>query len=133
MQAPKFILKTLVLCVAIAAATTFSGCGEKSPEQIKLENQRQTDISVRRARVLMFEEKSAEAIKLLEDSYQKYGASAELCEALAYAYMQNGQLASAAMFFENASEKKGGDAELQINAAKAYEQSKAFDSCCSGR
>mgnify|MGYP000762197268 FL=1 len=128
MQAPKFILKTLVLCAAIAAAATFSGCGEKSPEQIKLENQRQTDISVRRARVLMFEEKSAEAIKLLEDSYQKYGASAELSEALAYAYMQNGQLASAAMFFENASEKKGGDAELQINAAKAYEQSKAFDS-----
>ena len=128
MQAPKFILKTLVLCAAIAAAAIFSGCGEKSPEQIKLENQRQTDISVRRARVLMFEEKSAEAIKLLEDSYQKYGASAELCEALAYAYTQNGQLASAAMFFENASEKKGGDAELQINAAKAYEQSKAFDS-----
>ena len=87
-----------------------------------------TNLAVRRARVLMFEDKTTDAIKMLEETYQKCGSSAELCEALAYAYAQNKQPASAGMFFENASEQKGGDAELQISAAKSYEQAKAYES-----
>ena len=126
MQASKYIC--LIFCATAAAVALLSGCGEKSPEQIAAENKKQSELSVRRAQVLMFENKSAEAIKLLEETYQKCGSRPELCENLAYAYMQNGQLASAAMFFENAAAQKGGDAELQISAAKAYEQSKAFDS-----
>ena len=128
MQASKYILMRAFFCGIALLSTLLSGCGEKTPEQIAAENKKQTEMSVRRAQVLMFEEKSPEAIKLLEETYQKCGSSAELCEALAYAYMQNGQLASAAMFFENAASQKGGDAELQISAAKAYEQSNAFDS-----
>lgn len=126
MQASKYIC--LIFCATAAMVALLSGCGEKSPEQIAAENKKQSELSVRRAQVLMFENKSAEAIKLLEETYQKCGSRPELCENLAYAYMQNGQLASAAMFFENAAAQKGGDAELQISAAKAYEQSKAFDS-----
>lgn len=126
MQASKYIC--LIFCATASAVALLSGCGEKSPEQIAAENKKQSELSVRRAQVLMFENKSAEAIKLLEETYQKCGSRPELCENLAYAYMQNGQLASAAMFFENAAAQKGGDAELQISAAKAYEQSKAFDS-----
>lgn len=128
MQASKYILIRLFFCCAITVSTILSGCGEKTPEQIKAENQKITNLAVRRARVLMFEDKSADAIKMLEETYQKCGSSAELCEALAYAYAQNKQLASAAMFFENASEQKGGDAELQISAAKSYEQAKAYES-----
>ncbi len=128
MQASKFILIRLLSCCASIVFAFLVGCGEKTPEQIEAENQKNTDIAIRRARVLMFEDKSASAIKLLEETYQKCGSSAELCESLAYAYAQNGQLASAAMFFENASNQKEGDSELQINAAKAYEQSNAFDS-----
>ena len=128
MQASKYILIRLFFCCAVALSVLVSGCGEKTPEQIKAENQKITNLAVRRARVLMFEDKSADAIKMLEDTYQKCGSSAELCEALAYAYAQNKDLASAAMFFENASEQKGGDAELQISAAKSYEQAKAYES-----
>ncbi len=128
MQASKYILIRVLFGLVSIISTLLVGCGEKTPEQIAQENKKLTDISVRRARVLMFEDKSPEAIKLLEETYQKCGSSPELCEALAYAYAQNEQLASAAMFFENASEQKGGDPELQINAAKAYEQSKAYDS-----
>ncbi len=128
MQASKYFLTRLLLCCATALFALLVGCGEKTPEQIEAENKKNSELAVRRARVLLFEEKSDNAIKLLEETYQKYGSSAELCESLAYAYAQNGQLASAAMFFENASTQKGGDAELQINAAKAYEQSNAFDS-----
>jgi signal recognition particle receptor protein ftsY len=128
MQASKYILMRLFIFGAVIFSTLLSGCGEKTPEQIAAENKKQTELSVRRARVLMFEEKSSDAIKLLEETYQNCGNSADLSEALAYAYMQNGQIASAAMFFENASNQKGGDPDLQISAAKAYEQSKAFDS-----
>ena len=128
MQASKYILIRLFFCWAIGLSAILSGCGEKTPEQIKAENQKMTNLAVRRARVLMFEDKTTDAIKMLEETYQKCGSSAELCEALAYAYAQNKQPASAGMFFENASEQKGGDAELQISAAKSYEQAKAYES-----
>ena len=128
MQASKYILIRLFLCCVITVSALLSGCGEKTPEQIEAENKKMTNLAVRRARVLMFEDKSADAVKMLEDTYQKCGSSAELCEALAYAYAQNKDMASAGMFFENASAQKGGDAELQINAAKAYEQAKAYES-----
>jgi len=125
MQASKYIFIRLIPLAAIIAAAAVSGCGKKTPDEIAAENRKATELSIRRARVLMFEEKSADAIKLLEDTYQKRGTSAELCEALAYAYIQNGQTASAAMFFESAAAQKDGDPELQISAAKAYEQSNA--------
>ena len=128
MQASKYILIRLFFCCAITLSALLSGCGEKTPEQIEAENKKMTNLAVRRARVLMFEDKSTDAVKMLEDTYQKCGSSAELCEALAYAYAQNKDMASAGMFFENASVQKGGDAELQINAAKAYEQAKAYES-----
>ena len=128
MQASKYILIRLFFCCAIGLSAILSGCGEKTPEQIKAENQKMTNLAVRRARVLMFEDKTTDAIKMLEETYQKCGSSAELCESLAYAYAQNKQPASAGMFFESASEQKGGDAELQISAAKSYEQAKAYES-----
>jgi len=128
MQALKYILKPAAILSAIACIAALSGCGKKTPEQIAAEKQKQTEVSVRRAKVLMFEEKHSEAAKMLEQTYQECGASPDLCESLAYAYAQDGKPASAAMFFEIASDLKGGDADLQINAAKSYEQSNANDS-----
>ena len=128
MQAMKFIFKRAALLSLAGIALFLSACGEKTPEQIAAENRKKADIAIRRAQVLLFDEKNDDAISILEKAYEECGASPELCEQLAYAYSQQGNFPMAAMYFEKASDMKDGDAELLINAARSYERSSVTDS-----
>ena len=128
MQYKTTFLKRAFLSLLLPLCALLSACGEKTPEQIAAENKRNSEIAVRRAQVLIFDGKTADAIVMLEEASQKYGTGVELCEALAYAYSQEGKFADAAMCFEKASDLKGGDPSLQISAAKTYEQAGVLDS-----
>lgn len=123
-----FISKLIAVFILSALSLAVCACSEKTPEQIAAENAKKTDIAVRRSKVFLFDEKPAQAIQMLEQVYQECGPSAILCEALADAYAQDGQLPSAAMFYDRAADLKNGDPELEINAAKCYEQSNLPDS-----
>lgn len=122
----KFIFKTLLPVAALAAV--LAGCGEKTPEQIAEENKKTLSIAVKRAQVLMFENKYAQSAELLEEASRRCGDDATLCELLAYSYVRLGRGAEAAIFFEKASDISGGNAQLLVNAAKAYEQAGQFQS-----
>lgn len=122
----KFIFKTLLPLAALAAV--LAGCGEKTPEQIAEENKKTLSIAVKRAQVLMFENKYAQSAELLEEASRRCGDDATLCELLAYSYVRLGRGAEAAIFFEKASDISGGNAQLLVNAAKAYEQAGQFQS-----
>ena len=126
MQAMKFIFKRLSAIAVLACL--LAGCGEKTPEQLAAENKRALEISVKRAQVMMFEGDYAKAAELLEETSQKHGDDAALCEALAYSYAQIGRGAEAAIFFEKASDISGGSVQMLVNAAKAYEQAGQFQS-----
>lgn len=123
-----FTFKLIAIFLLSALSFGLCACSEKTPEQIAAENAKKTDIAVRRSKVFLFDEKPAQAIQMLEQVYQGCGPSALLCEALADAYAQDGQLPSAAMFYDRAADLKNGDPELEINAAKCYEQSNLPDS-----
>ena len=123
-----FTFKLSAIFLLSALSFGLCACSEKTPEQIAAENAKKTDIAVRRSKVFLFDEKPAQAIQMLEQVYQECGPSALLCEALADAYAQDGQLPSAAMFYDRAADLKNGDPELEINAAKCYEQSNLPDS-----
>ena len=123
-----FTFKLIAIFLFSALSFGLCACSEKTPEQIAAENAKKTDIAVRRSKVFLFDEKPAQAIQMLEQVYQECGPSALLCEALADAYAQDGQLPSAAMFYDRAADLKNGDPELEINAAKCYEQSNLPDS-----
>ena len=123
-----FTFKLIAIFLLSALSFGLCACSEKTPEQIAAENAKKTDIAVRRSKVFLFDEKPAQAIQMLEQVYQECGPSATLCEALADAYAQDGQLPSAAMFYDRAADLKNGDPELEINAAKCYEQSNLPDS-----
>ena len=123
-----FTSKLIAIFLLSALSFGLCACSEKTPEQIAAENAKKTDIAVRRSKVFLFDEKPAQAIQMLEQVYQECGPSALLCEALADAYAQDGQLPSAAMFYDRAADLKNGDPELEINAAKCYEQSNLPDS-----
>lgn len=123
-----FTFKLIAIFLLSALSFGLCACSEKTPEQIATENAKKTDIAVRRSKVFLFDEKPAQAIQMLEQVYQECGPSALLCEALADAYAQDGQLPSAAMFYDRAADLKNGDPELEINAAKCYEQSNLPDS-----
>lgn len=123
-----FTFKLIAIFLLSALSFGLCACSEKTPEQIAAENAKKTDIAVRRSKVFLFDEKPAQAIQMLEQVYQECGPSALLCEALADAYAQDGQLPSAAMFYDRAADLKNGDPELEINAAKCYEQSNLPDS-----
>ncbi len=126
MQAMKFIFKSL--CAGLVAVLLLSGCGEKTPEQIAAENQKALEIAVKRAQVLMFEEKYEECAGTLEEASRNYGTNAALCELLAYSYIQTSRTAAAAIFFEKASDMAGGNPQMLISSAKAYEQNGQFES-----
>lgn len=126
MQAMKFIFKSL--CAGLVAVLWLSGCGEKTPEQIAAENQKALEIAVKRAQVLMFEGKYEECAGTLEEASRNYGTNAALCELLAYSYIQTSRTADAAIFFEKASDMAGGNPQLLISSAKAYEQNGQFES-----
>ena len=123
-----FTFKLIAIFLLSALSFGLCACSEKTPEQIAAENAKKTDIAVRRSKVFLFDEKPAQAIQMLEQVYQECGPSALLCEALADAYAQDGHLPSAAMFYDRAADLKNGDPELEINAAKCYEQSNLPDS-----
>ena len=123
-----FTFKLIAIFLLSALSFGLCACSEKTPEQIAAENAKKTDIAVRRSKVFLFDEKPAQAIQMLEQVYQECGPSALLCEALADAYAQDGQLPSAAMLYDRAADLKNGDPELEINAAKCYEQSNLPDS-----
>ena len=123
-----FTFKLIAIFLLSPLSFGLCACSEKTPEQIAAENAKKTDIAVRRSKVFLFDEKPAQAIQMLEQVYQECGPSALLCEALADAYAQDGQLPSAAMFYDRAADLKNGDPELEINAAKCYEQSNLPDS-----
>ena len=126
MQAMKFIFKSL--CAGLVAVLLLSGCGEKTPEQIAVENQKALEIAVKRAQVLMFEGKYEECAGTLEEASRNYGTNAALCELLAYSYIQTSRTADAAIFFEKASDMAGGNPQMLISSAKAYEQNGQFES-----
>ena len=129
MQAMKFFLKSLrFILAAFAVCSLLSACGEKTPEQIAAERKAEIERSVRRSQVLLFENKAKDAISLLEKTNSECGNSPELCEALAYAYIQDGKSLEAAMLFEKASDLKSGNPEILINSAKSYQQSNDLES-----
>ncbi len=117
-----------MVAAAISALIAFSGCQKKTPEQIAKENSALLESAVKKAQTLLLEEKAGEAVELLEKSSESYGVSASLCEALAYAYLQNGKKAEAGIFFEKASDLKGGDGEMLFSAARVYEETGSSDS-----
>ncbi len=121
MQAMKFPCSVLVV-LSVVVLTLVSACSEKTPEQIAAENKKRSELSIRRSQVLLFEDKAGEAVAMLEKTRKVCGDFPDLCEALAYAYIQDKQPALSAMYFEKASDIDGGNADLLILAAKTYEQ-----------
>ena len=126
MQAMKFFGKALAMLLA-AVTILVSACSEKTPEQIAAENKKRAEMSIRRAQVLLFEDKTGEAVAMLEETRKACGDSPDLCEALAYAYIQDKQPGLSAMYFEKASDIDGGNADFLILAAKTYEQANSSD------
>ena len=123
----KFIFKRLSAIAVLACL--LAGCGEKTPEQLAAENKRALEISVKRAPGHDVRGATMQkAAELLEETSQKHGDDAALCEALAYSYAQIGRGAEAAIFFEKASDISGGSVQMLVNAAKAYEQAGQFQS-----
>ena len=96
MQAMKFFGKALAMLLA-AVTILVSACSEKTPEQIAAENKKRAEMSIRRAQVLLFEDKTGEAVAMLEETRKACGDSPDLCEALAYAYIQDKQPGLSAM------------------------------------
>lgn len=121
MQAMK-LLKNSVAPAILACAVFLCSCGEKSPEETAYINKRKSELAVRRAQVLSAENDLKGAIAMLEKAYAENGADPRVSEALANAFAQNGETASAGMFYEAAFDGDNSRADLLIFAANAYEQ-----------
>ncbi len=126
MQAMK-LLNFFVLVLSIVVSVMSSSCGKKSPEELEQINNRKAELAVRRAQVLTSENNIAEAIKILENAHRECGPKANICEALANAYADDGQFASAGMFFEQAFDSNNQRLDLLSFAAASYEQGQNYD------
>ena len=130
MQAMKFA-KLLFLSVILTSTFFICSCFEKTPEEIAQMNKRKTELAVRRAQVMLAEDNVKGAISMLENAYRECGASLEICEALANAFAQDGQTASAGMFYEQAFDCNNARVDLIVFAATSYEQSDSLDAAIS--
>ncbi len=126
-MAGKFF-KTISFIFLSAAIFANSAWFFDSPEEKqRIKNQRIQE-AVKNSQVLMFDEKNQQAIELLEKATNDYGENEILCEALAYAYSQDAQYSSAAIYFEKAASFKNANQSLLLNAARSYELCKSYDS-----
>ncbi len=122
------IFKTISFLFLSAAIFANSAWFFDSPEEkLRIQNQRIQE-AVKNSQVLMFDEKNQQAIELLEKATNDYGENEVLCEALAYAYSQDAQYSSAAIYFEKAASFKNAKQSLLLNAARSYELCKSYDS-----
>ncbi|MBE6412978.1 MAG: hypothetical protein E7035_00305 [Verrucomicrobiaceae bacterium] len=126
MQAMK-LLNIFTVFMSIIVSVFLCSCGEKTPEEIAQINKRKSDLAVRRAQVLTSENKLKQAIEILETTLRECGTNAKVCEALANALIQDGQTASAGMFYEQAFDADNTRPELLIFAANSYEQTGSID------
>lgn len=128
MQAMKFLSKILG-ATAIASVLFFSAaCSKKTPEQLEAERNAKISLAVKTAQVMMLEGKNNDAIALMENTAAENGYTFDLCQSLAYAYVEASRHAEAAIQFEKASTIKSGDAEMLFYAARYYEHSGAYSS-----
>ena len=124
---------TKLFVLIFLATATFASAGwfKKSPEKLEQERQEKCQKAVGKAQTLLFDDKNQEAITLLEESYKKLGEMPQLCEALAFAYSQDGQYPMAAIYFEKASALTKNNPDMLMSAAKCYEQA-SMDSAALG-
>ena len=121
------LLNIFTVFMSIIVSVFLCSCGEKTPEEIAQINKRKSDLAVRRAQVLTSENKLKQAIEILETTLRECGTNAKVCEALANALIQDGQTASAGMFYEQAFDADNTRPELLIFAANSYEQTGSID------
>lgn len=124
MQAFKLIK---ILAYTAVAALLMCACGEKSPEELERANQKKSELAVRRAQVMIAENKLDDAIAMLENAYSECGANTLVCETLANVFAQKGQTASAGMFYELAYDSDNSRPEMLVFAANAYEATDSID------
>ena len=126
MQAIKLI--KIFACAAALLPTVFMcSCGKQSPEEIKRANLRKSELAVRRAQVMVAENRLDDAVIMLENAYNECGANSLVCETLANVFTQKGQTASAGMFYELAFDADNSRTEMLVFAANAYESTNSTD------
>ena len=130
MQAMKFV-KLLFLIVVLTSTFFVCSCFEKTPEEIAQINKRKSELAVRRAQVMLAEDNVKGAISMLETAYSQYGVNLGICEALANAFAQDGQIASAGIFYEQAFDCDNSRVDLLVFAATSYEQTDSLDAAIS--
>lgn len=126
MQAMKFGFKIIFFAALAALSAVLCSCSRETPEQKQARLLREIDESVRSAQTLIFEEKFADAIELLEKAILNYGDNAKIYETLAYAYSGDKKFEMAGMFFEKAGDFDDSNPDLYLNAATSYEQANAI-------
>lgn len=126
MQAMKFGFKIIFFAALAFLAAALCSCSRETPEQKQARLLREIDESVRSAQTLIFEEKYAPAIELLEKAILNYGDNAKIYETLAYAYSGDKKFEMAGMFFEKAGDFDDSNPDLYLNAATSYEQANAI-------
>ena len=122
----KFGFKTIFFAALALLAAALCSCSRETPEQKQARLLREVDESVRSAQTLIFEEKYAPAIELLEKAILNYGDNAKIYETLAYAYSGDKKFEMAGMFFEKAGDFDESNPDLYLNAATSYEQANAI-------
>ena len=126
MQAIKLI-KIFACAVALLPAVFVCSCGKQSPEEIRRANVRKSELAVRRAQVMIAENRLDDAVVMLENAYNECGANSLVCETLANVFAQKGQTASAGMFYELAFDADNSRTEMLVFAANAYESTNSAD------
>ncbi len=121
----KFI-KILILCLVAGSNVAWFGSNDSKTKAELSEEE-----AIGQSRTFLFDNNPSGAIDVLQKSYAKYGESEAICEALAYAFSQDAQYASAAIYFDKAFKLSDNNAFLALNAARAYEQCGILDSALS--
>lgn len=126
MQAMKFGFRIIFFALLQVLALFLFSCSRETPEQRQARLLREIDESVKTAQTMIFEEKYASAIELLEKALSTYGDNAKIFETLAYAYSADKKFDMAGMYFEKAGDMDSSNPDLYLNAAASYEQAKIY-------
>lgn len=118
----KFGFKIIFLAALSILTLSLFSCSRETPEQRQARILTEIDSTVKTAQMLIFEEKYANAVELLEKALANYGDNSKIFEALGYAYSGAQKPEMAGMYFEKAGDLDSSNPDLYLSAAYAYEQ-----------
>lgn len=120
------VIKTFSHITLITIVLAFSACTRKEKEFSTAQIEESITEQVAIAKEYLSEEKNSQAISLLEDLQQQYPENITLLEALAFAYIDNGDPGLAALYFEQIVKNDPILHEHRIFAAQAYVETKGY-------